>query len=166
MRPAPHTAEEATPSELRGASLRLMLMLGVLALLVVPLVRDLPVGKASRIGLLAWLLVVCVLVQVFLAGLFVFESREYIEDHQTFVHFFEFVPWIMLLLVFIGALGRTFAIHSFVLGMLIGLQYAFAEAENGMVGALHVVNALLIFWLAVATAIRVTRALRSLDGRV
>ena len=124
--------------------------------------------RYSRIvfAALAWLLVVCVLVQVFLAGLFVFESGEYIEDHQTFVHFFEFVPWIMLLLVFIGGLGRTFAIHSFVLGMLIGLQYAFAEAENGMVGALHVVNALLIFWLAVATAIRVTRALRSLDGRV
>ena len=42
----------------------------------------------------------------------------------------------------------------------------FAEAESGMVGALHAVNALLIFWLAVATAIRVTRGLRSLDRRV
>ena len=68
MRPAPHTAEEATPSELRGASLRLMLMLGVLALLVVPLVRDLPVGKASRIGLLAWLLVILALYWLY-AGL-------------------------------------------------------------------------------------------------
>lgn len=118
--------------------------------------------RYSRIvfAVLAWVLVVCVLVQVFLAGLIVFESGEYIEDHQTFVHVFEFVPWIMLLIVFIGGLGRSLAIHSFVLGILIGLQYAFAEAENGMVGALHAVNALLIFWLAIATALRVTRQLR------
>ena len=109
---------------------------------------------------LAWVLVVCVVVQVFLAGLIVFEG-EYIEDHRTFVHAFEFVPWIMLLLVFIGRLGRTLAIHSFVIGILIGLQYAFAEASNGNVGALHAVNALLIFWLAIATALRVTRQLRS-----
>ena len=99
--------------------------------------------------------------QVFLAGLIVFESGEYIEDHQTFVHFFEFVPWIMLLLVFIGGLGRSLAIHSFVLAILIGLQYAFAEAENGNIGALHTVNALLIFWLAITTALRVTRQLRA-----
>ena len=124
--------------------------------------------RYSRIAFtaLAWLLVVCVLVQVFLAGLIVFESGDYIEDHQTFVHFFEFVPWIMLLTVFIGGLGRTLAIHSFLLGMLIGLQYAFAEAGNGNIGALHAVNALLIFWLAIATALRVTRGLRSLDARV
>ena len=110
---------------------------------------------------LAWMLVVCVLVQVFLAGLIVFESGEYIEDHTTFVHVFEFVPWIMLLIVFIGGLGRSLAIHAFVIGILIGLQYAFAEAENGTVGALHAVNALLIFWLTIATALRVTRQLRA-----
>ena len=61
MRPAPHTAEDATPSELRAASLRLMLMLGALALLVVPVLRDLPLGRSSRTGLLAWLLVVLAL---------------------------------------------------------------------------------------------------------
>lgn len=118
--------------------------------------------RYSRIAFtaLAWLLVVCVLVQVFLAGLIVFESGDYIEDHQTFVHVFEFVPWIMLLVVFIGGLGRTLAIHSFVLGLLIGLRYAFAEADNGNIGALHAVNALLIFWLAIATALRATRQMR------
>ncbi len=57
MRPASHTAEDATPGELRSASFRLMLMLAALALLVVPLVRDLPLGRSSRAGLFAWLLV-------------------------------------------------------------------------------------------------------------
>jgi hypothetical protein len=53
----PHTAEDATPSELRRASLRLLLMLLALALLVTPIIRDLPLGKSTRAGLLAWLLV-------------------------------------------------------------------------------------------------------------
>jgi hypothetical protein len=57
-RPALHTAEDATPSELRWASFRLMLMLAALALVVVPLLKDLPLGSSSRTGLLAWLLVV------------------------------------------------------------------------------------------------------------
>jgi hypothetical protein len=53
----PHSAEDATPGELRRASLRLLLMLLALALLVTPIIRDLPLGKSTRTGLLAWLLV-------------------------------------------------------------------------------------------------------------
>ena len=68
MQPAFHTAEDATPSELRWASLRLMLMLAALALVVVPILRDLPLGKSSRTGLLAWLLVVLALYWLY-AGL-------------------------------------------------------------------------------------------------
>jgi hypothetical protein len=61
----PHTAEEATAAELRRASGRLMFMLLVLALLVVPLIRDLPLGHSTRIGMLAWLLVVLALYWLF-----------------------------------------------------------------------------------------------------
>jgi hypothetical protein len=53
----PHTAEEATANELRRASARLLFMLLALALLVVPIIRDLPLGHSTRIGMLAWLLV-------------------------------------------------------------------------------------------------------------
>jgi len=56
-RTPPHSAEDASPSELRRASLRLLLMLLVLGLLVVPIIRELPLGTSTRIGLLAWLLV-------------------------------------------------------------------------------------------------------------
>jgi len=55
--PAFRTAEEATPEELRRASVRLFLSLLVLAVLVVPLFRELPLGDSTRAGLLAWLLV-------------------------------------------------------------------------------------------------------------
>jgi hypothetical protein len=61
----PHTAEEATASELRRASTRLLFMLLALVLLVVPLIRDLPLGRSSRIGLLAWLLVAMALYWLF-----------------------------------------------------------------------------------------------------
>jgi hypothetical protein len=53
----PRTAEEASPRELRRASLRLLLMLLALALLVVPIIRELPLGQSTRTGILAWLLV-------------------------------------------------------------------------------------------------------------
>jgi hypothetical protein len=45
-----------------------MLMLAALALVVVPILRDLPLGKSSRTGLLAWLLVVLALYWLY-AGL-------------------------------------------------------------------------------------------------
>lgn len=55
--PAIHTAEDASPRELWRASWRLLLMLAVLGLIVVPLIRELPLGQSTRTGLLAWVLV-------------------------------------------------------------------------------------------------------------
>jgi hypothetical protein len=52
-----HTAEDASPRELWRASWKLLLMLVALGLLVVPLLRELPLGHGSRIWLLAWMLV-------------------------------------------------------------------------------------------------------------
>jgi hypothetical protein len=53
--PADHTAEEATPRELRHAALQLALWLGAL-LVVGPAVRMLPLGQTTRTLILAWLL--------------------------------------------------------------------------------------------------------------
>lgn len=56
--PADHTAEDATPGELRRGVLVLVVMFAVLALLVVPVLRDLPLlGRSTRTGIFAWLLV-------------------------------------------------------------------------------------------------------------
>jgi hypothetical protein len=51
------TAEDASPRELWRASWKLLLMLAALGLLVVPLVRELPVGQSTRTGIVAWVLV-------------------------------------------------------------------------------------------------------------
>jgi hypothetical protein len=59
--PSLHTAEDSTPQELWRASWRLLLMLAVLALLVVPLLRELPLNVGIRLAVLAWVLVVLAL---------------------------------------------------------------------------------------------------------
>lgn len=55
--PAEHTAEDATPAELRRSAFILVLMLIALVVLVVPVVKDLPLGRSTRTGIFAWLLV-------------------------------------------------------------------------------------------------------------
>ena len=56
--PAEHTAEDATPGELRRSVIILLLMLAALGLLVAPLLSDLPLlGKSTRTAIFAWLLV-------------------------------------------------------------------------------------------------------------
>lgn len=66
--PALHTAEDATPQELRRAALRLLGMLVLLTLLVVPFLLLFPGGETTRTGLLAWLLVALALYWLY-AGL-------------------------------------------------------------------------------------------------
>lgn len=51
------TAEVATPAQLRMRSIQLGLMFVALALIIVPFLRELPLGQTARTGLLAWLLV-------------------------------------------------------------------------------------------------------------
>jgi hypothetical protein len=55
--PAEHTAEDATPGELRRSAFILVLMLMALVVLVVPVLKDLPLGRSTRTGIFAWLLV-------------------------------------------------------------------------------------------------------------
>jgi hypothetical protein len=56
--PAEHTAEDATPGELRRSVLTLLLMLAALGLLVAPVLADLPLlGRSTRTAIFAWLLV-------------------------------------------------------------------------------------------------------------
>jgi hypothetical protein len=56
--PADHTAEDATPGELRRSVIVLLLMLAALGLLVAPLLADLPLlGRSTRTAIFAWLLV-------------------------------------------------------------------------------------------------------------
>lgn len=100
---------------------------------------------------LAWVLLACIAIQVFLAGMAVFGGPANWGMHTGFVHLFELVPLIMIPLAFLGRLPRGLRWHPLVVFFLIGLQYALAQAGT-TVAALHPVNALLIFWVTLGMA--------------
>lgn len=99
---------------------------------------------------LAAVLVVSVLVQVFLAGAGVFVDPAWWPRHATFVHVFELVPILMALAAWAGRGTWRLVVASLAAWFLIGLQYALAGAAPSLVAALHAVNALVVFGLALA----------------
>lgn len=116
-----------------------------------------PRVRVARYGylLFAGIFAVCVVVQVFIAGMAVFVDPTNWSLHMTFVHVFEFLLIPMLVLAFLGRLPRGQKWLVVGLWTMIGLQYATAEGFSGsVVAAVHPVNALVIFWLAVFTTRR------------
>lgn len=101
---------------------------------------------------LAWVLVLCIAIQTLLAGLAVFSDARWWGSHVMFVRFFELVPLLMLVFAFAGKLRAVLKWHCAALLLLIVLQHA--TANVAAVGALHPVIALVMFWLALATARR------------
>lgn len=95
---------------------------------------------------LAWALVACVVVQTFLAGMAVFGDPAHWQSHRTLVHFFEFVPLLMLGFALAGRLPSLLRWSSLILFALIFAQYATAHAPGA--GALHPVIALVLFWFS------------------
>lgn len=112
--------------------------------------------RYSRLGFvgLSGLFVLCIALQVFIAGLALFVDPSSWRGHITFVHFFEYLPILMLLLAIFGKLSRRARWQSLSLLGLIILQYATAKISGDfpslrMVGALHPVIALILFWYSI-----------------
>ncbi|MBX5446578.1 MAG: hypothetical protein IRZ30_15555 [Sphaerobacter sp.] len=115
-------------------------------------------GHRSRVAfrILAWLFVGCVLVQVLIAGLAIFDTPLRWSWHENFVHMFEYLPLILLVLAFTGRMPRRIRWVSFGAFAMIGMQYAFIGLARDLnipaIAALHPVNAMLIFWVALFLA--------------
>ncbi|MEP7177420.1 MAG: hypothetical protein ABI860_12800 [Gemmatimonadales bacterium] len=128
-----HSAEDASPSELRRASVRLLFMLLALGLLVVPILRELPLGQSSRTGLLAWLLVALALYwmsegmgyrPLLLLQLLAFSTAATLLSAKVLlvivdVNRVNFLRWSARWLI---ALGAAFAVANLV-GMLVRLYH-------------------------------------------
>ncbi|MBB6673499.1 DUF6220 domain-containing protein [Cohnella nanjingensis] len=99
--------------------------------------------------ILSWVLLICIIVQVFLAGMALFDNSEAWKWHRTFVHWFEYISIILFILGWIGKLSRKLIWGSLGLFVLFNIQYYTA---HGFVGALHPVLALALFWGALALA--------------
>lgn len=95
--------------------------------------------------------VVCVLVQVFFAGMGAFGADW--SYHVAFGHLLEPLPMLMIPVAFVGRLSWVLRLLPFLLIVLIGAQYALANAAVPA-AALHPVNALLIFLIGLFMARR------------
>jgi putative tricarboxylic transport membrane protein len=99
-------------------------------------------------ALLGLIFVICIIVQVFLAGMAVFVDQDW-KPHTTFIHLFEFVPVLMFAISFIGRVPQRIRWSSLGLFIMILLQYVTAKAFSGVwLAALHPVIAVLLFWNA------------------
>ena len=109
--------------------------------------------RLARIGyvLLSSVFVACVLVQVFFAGMGAFGADW--AWHLTFAHFLELPPLLMVPLAFVGRLPWGLRLLPFGLVVLVGAQYAFANAAVPT-AALHPMNALVIFCMSLFIARR------------
>lgn len=107
--------------------------------------------------LLTGLFAVGVVTQVFLAGLGVLVNPSYFAWHTTFAHLLEALMLGLLVLGMVGRVGwRTYGLSALVFALFM-LQYAFMYEFEGPVRALHLVNALALFWLAVEIVRRTWR---------
>jgi len=101
-------------------------------------------------AILAWLFFISIIVQVFLAGIALFVDFGHWNFHQSFVHYFEFVPVVMLILAFFGGIPKNLRWHSLSLYIMIILQYVTVNLTGKIpyIGAIHPIIALLLFWRA------------------
>jgi hypothetical membrane protein len=94
----------------------------------------------------AWLFVACVVVQVFLAGLGVFDSATRFVTHRDFGYLFGWLVFILLALAIAGRMGRRITGLSALLIVLFILQSVFVAVRTSQpaIAALHPLNGFLI----------------------
>jgi hypothetical protein len=114
-------------------------------------------------NLVAWLFVGCVVVQVYLAGLGVFDRPESFLTHRDFGYLFGLLTLVMLVLAFVGRLARWQIGASALLLVLFALQSVFIALRESTpaAAALHPLNGFLILAIAVILAWKTRGYLRS-----
>lgn len=109
----------------------------------------------------AWLFVASAVVQVFLAGLGVFDDPGAFVTHRQFGYTFGWLTLVLLVLAIVGRMGRRIVgLSALILG-LFALQSVLValRADLPAVAALHPVNGFAIVYVAIALA-RASRASR------
>lgn len=112
-----------------------------------------PIARSAH-ALLAWLFVAALFVQVFLAGLGVFDSFARFAIHREVGYMLSLVPIVLLILALVGRMGRQQVVLAAVIFVLFILQSIFVQVFRGapFIQALHPVNGFIILGLAIALA--------------
>jgi len=114
-------------------------------------------------ALVAWLFLIAIVIQVFLAGVGFFVSGiDTFSYHRTLGWYLHGGPLPVLLLAWAARAGRTTIWLSVALFVLVAIQPFLPGMRQDLpfVAALHPVNAVLIFWLAITIARRATALAR------
>jgi hypothetical protein len=100
----------------------------------------------------AWLFVACVVVQVFLAGLGVFDNPSQFALHRDFGYLFGWLVLGLIILSIAGRMGREVVGLSILLAVLFALQSVFVALRTSqpLIAALHPVNGFLIGIVGIA----------------
>ena len=110
----------------------------------------------------SWLLVAGLFVQVFLAGLGVFDSPERFEIHRNVGYTLELLPLVMVLAGLVGRLGlRYVGLAALIFGLFIVQSILIAlRGQTPAIAALHPVNGFVILLLAIVVARQAVRSAR------
>ncbi len=100
-------------------------------------------------GLLAAGYLVCVILQVFFAGMGLFVENENLDLHRVFANYFEMGSIVMFLLSFFGRIRGGLRWLPLGLFVLTSLQHMTIQSFSGFLPALHTVDALLLFWISI-----------------
>jgi hypothetical protein len=102
----------------------------------------------------AWVFVACVVVQVFLAGLGIFDSPTQFVTHREFGYLFGWLVIVLLALAIAGRMGRRIIGLSALLIVLFILQSVFVAFRTSQpaLAALHPVNGFLIGLVGIVLA--------------
>ena len=101
----------------------------------------------------AGLFTACAVIQVFLAGLGVFDDPKAFITHREFGYLFGWLPLVMLVIALVGRMPRRYAGLSALLFVLFILQSVFVAMRESMpaVAALHPLNGFLILAIGAVT---------------
>ena len=122
-----------------------------------PEISGMAYGARVAYLVVAWLFVAALLAQVYLIGLAFLAARPTLEAHVGFGHSLGILLLPMLILTYVARHPRSLKVWTW---GLFGVYILQAEVFAGirgilpLVGALHPVLALALFWLAVTVALR------------
>ena len=109
----------------------------------------------AALPLVAWLFVACSIVQVFLAGLGVFENPLRFVTHREFGYLFGWLVFVLLILALVGRMGRRVVGLTLLLIVLFILQSVLVAVRTSQpaVAALHPLNGFLILLVGIVVAL-------------
>jgi hypothetical protein len=104
--------------------------------------------------IVAWVFVACLVVQFFLVGLDIFEAIGESELHRDFAYTYGWLAPGLVLLAGLGGLPGRVVRLTLALLVLYAIQTYLPLLADRMptIAAVHAVNALLVFWVAVRVA--------------